>query len=170
MKGFKTFLLVLLGIMMVFFLALLWYQNKYSMEAVEPYAINSPRFENKLLIATQGSEFKNRVTDKIVSYYSGDSIYISVIDIQGLETIDPKMFKAIVVIHTWENFKPPVTVQTFIDRTKVDNFKIVVITTSGDGDHKMEGVDAITGESIVENVPDFAKEIISRVDPLLVTD
>ena len=58
-------------------------------------------------------------------------------------------------------------VKSFIERTKSDTHKIVVLTTSGEGSYKMDDVDAITGESIIENVPLFIDKIKQRLNPLL---
>ena len=76
MKLFKKILLIILALMVAFFLFLIWYQHNYSMDVVSPYTINSPTLEKKLLIATQGSEFKNKVTSGIVNHFKTDSVYI----------------------------------------------------------------------------------------------
>jgi hypothetical protein len=123
------------------------------MDVVTPYTINETYFEKKLLIATQGSDFKDKVTSAIVKHFKLDSIYIQVFDIAELQGVDPNDFDALVIIHTWENWKPPVAVKAFIDRTKMDKDKIVVLTTSGEGSYKMDDVDAIVGESILANAP-----------------
>ncbi|WP_291871022.1 hypothetical protein [Maribacter sp.] len=169
MKGFKKILFVFFGVMVAFFLFLLWYQNRYSMDVAVPYAINEANFENKLLIATQGSDFKDEVTSRIVSHFKSDSIYIQVIDVEELHGINPKDFDALVIIHTWENWKPPVSVKSFINRTKIDKDKIVVLTTSGEGSYKMDDVDAIVGESILDEAPVVTVKIIERLNSLLST-
>lgn len=167
MKGFKKILVVFLGVMVAFFLFLLWYQNRYAMDVVTPYSINQISFEKKLLIAMQGSSFKNEVASGIVHYFKSDSIYIQVLDITELQAISPEDFDAIVVMHTWEYGKPPTAVKEFIDRTEMYKDRIVVVTTSGEGSYKMENVDAIVGESILEDTPVFVDGIIRRLTPLL---
>jgi len=169
MKLFKKFLLIFLAVMIAFFLFLLWYQNNYSMDVVAPYVVNTPSFEKKLLIATQGSDFKNKVTSGIVDHFKADSVYIEVVDISILPTIDPKKYNALVIIHTWENWKPPITVQTFIEKYTEYSNKIVVLTTSGEGSYKMEGLDAITGESILVDTPLFVDTIIERLNKILIS-
>ncbi len=167
MKRFKKLFLTLLAMLFVFFVFLLWYQNRYSMDEVKAYDMNVPSFEKKLLIATQGSEFKNIVTEGVVNYFENDSVYVNVIDVSLLATIEPKDYNGIVVIHTWENWKPPVVVKSFIERTKIDKAKIVVLTTSGEGTYKMENVDAIVGESKLDETPLFVDSILTRLKPLL---
>ena len=169
MKRFKKILLIILGIMIAFFLFLMWYQYNYSMDVVTPYIVNNPSFEKKLLIATQGSEFKNKVTSGIVDHFKADSVYIEVVDISALPTIEPKKYNAIVIIHTWENWKPPISVQTFIEKYTDDKNNIVVLTTSGEGSYKMESVDALTGESILVDAPLFVDTIIERLNKILIS-
>ncbi len=167
MKRFKKLLLTLFVMIFVFLVFLLWYQNRYAMDEVKAYDMNSPSFEKKLLIATQGSQFKNIVTDGVLNYFEQDSVYVKVIDVSLLTTIAPEDYNAIVVIHTWENWKPPIAVKNFIERTKIDKAKIVVLTTSGEGSYKMEDVDATTGESILEDTPLFVDKILGKLKPLL---
>ncbi len=168
MKGIKKMLLVFLGLMILFFIFLVWYEHTYSMEVIEPYEINSPRLKKTLLIATQGSHFKDKVTSGLVDSYKTDSIHIKIIDITSLDAVRVKDYNAILIIHTWETWNPPVAVKTFINRTKKYASKIVVFTTSGDGNYKMEGVDAITGESVLADVPLYIEKIKMRLNPLLI--
>ncbi len=167
MKGLKRLLYVFLGAMIVFFLFLLWYQNRYSMDIVTPYAINETYLQRKLFIAAQSSDFKNKVTSGIVKHFKLDSIYIQVFDIKELGGVDPKDFDALVIIHTWEYGEPPDTVKAFLDKTITKKDKIIILTTSGEGSYKMEDVDAIAGESKLENAPVFVEQIIRRLTILL---
>jgi hypothetical protein len=137
------------------------------MDKVVSYDVNSPSYNTKLLIATQGSEFKNAITNNVVDYYKQDSIYIKVVDISELKTIKPDNFNAILVIHTWENWKPPLEVKEFIDATRHLMKKIIVLTTSGQGNYKMDGVDAITGESKMVDVDFTSAEVVEKLNPLL---
>ncbi|MDX1769688.1 MAG: hypothetical protein R3294_16675, partial [Arenibacter troitsensis] len=76
-------------------------------------------------------------------------------------------YDALLIIHTWENWKPPSAVKSFMDRTKDYRDKTVVLTTSGEGSYKMEGVDAFTGESILDETPNYVGQIINKLNPLL---
>ena len=167
MKRFKKLLYTLLGMLGVFIVFTLWYTNKYAMEEVKAFEVNDTHFSKKLLIATQGSDFKNTITAGLVEYFKGDSVYIKVIDVSELEKIDPDAFDAIALIHTWENWKPPPSVRYFIDNNQNAKNKMVILTTSGEGSYKMDEVDALTGESIVEEAPAYFDKIIDRLKPLL---
>lgn len=140
------------------------------MDVVLPYTVNETQFNKKLLIATQGSDFKNQVTRAIVDHYKADSVYIQVIAIEELEDVDPKDFDALVVIHTWEYGKPPPAVKEFINGSKPFNNKLVMLTTSGAGTYKMEAIDAIAGESILDEVSVFVDKVVGRLSPLLMTN
>ncbi|SDE43683.1 hypothetical protein SAMN05421636_10561 [Pricia antarctica] len=167
MKSLKNIVLFTMSLIGVLFLGALWYMNTYSMDEAKAFEVHSPNLEKKLLVATQGSDFKNSVTAGIVEYYEQDSIYIKVIDVSDLGDIDPKNFDALLIIHTWENRKPPTSVQTFTDKNQNTKNKTVMLTTSGEGSYKMGDVDAITGESIVADAPLIVDKIINKLKPLL---
>ncbi|WAC02776.1 hypothetical protein N7U66_03685 [Lacinutrix neustonica] len=167
MKGYKKTLLWILSIILIFLLFITWYQYEFSMDPVTSFYVNSGHLSTKLLIATQGSDFKNAVTAEIIDHYKQDSVYMEIIDVSELNHINPEDYTALVIIHTWEKWKPPLEVKTFVERTSSQLDKIIVLTTSGSGDSKMKTVDAITGESRLENVTSYSSEIITRLEPIL---
>ena len=167
MNKFRKSSLVVLFIMALFLIFAIWYKHTYSMTEAEAFEVSADNMQSKLLIATQGSDFKNSVTQGIVDYYKSDSVFIKVIDILGLDELKPEDFTVILILHTWEYEKPPDLVSSFLKKAESYNDKIVVVTTSGSGTSKMEGVDAITGESILEHVPVVIEKIFSRLDTLL---
>ncbi len=83
---------------------------------------------------------------------------------------DADDFDAILLIYRWEARAPPEPVQLFMEKNLRLKNKMVVMTTSWYGFEKVENTDAITGASIVENVPIFTDKIIKRLDPLLKTE
>lgn len=169
MRWYKVVGYILLALLVLFLLFAVWYKNEYSMEKVQGYEINTMDFNQKLLIATQGSAFKDEITQAIIDRYEAKAIFIKVVDIADLPEVDATDFNALVLIHTWENWEPPAVVRTFIENTKSSTEKLVVVTTSGEGSYHMEGVDAITGASKLEEVPLFVDKVIAKLDPLLLT-
>ncbi|WP_347925597.1 hypothetical protein [Pontimicrobium sp. SW4] len=163
----KKILLLVLFTGMLLLLFGIWYKYEYSMETAKEFQVNFPDYSRKIVIATQGSDFKNAVTNKIINHFEQDSIFIKVIDVSSLSKINPKDYNAIVLIHTWENWKPPVDIEEFINRTTTDKNKIIPFTTSGQGSYKMEGVNAITGASKLEEIDSFSKAIIDKLKPLI---
>ncbi|MCK5441800.1 MAG: hypothetical protein KAJ23_07915 [Maribacter sp.] len=167
MKRLKKIWLILLSTMTLFFVFVIWYSYIYSMDKAKPFQLKFPNLDSKLLIATQGSDFKNTLTNGIVDYFKSDSIFIKVIDVSSLDEVNPVYYDAITVIHTWENWKPPSAVKMFLERTSKYKDQIIVLTTSGEGTYKIEEVDAITGESIWDDVPLLVDKIIEKLDPIL---
>ncbi|AKA34276.1 hypothetical protein [Flagellimonas lutaonensis] len=166
-KWYKIVVWILIGIVALFFILAVWYKYEYSMDPVEPYTIYAESFEDKLLIATQGSEFKNAVVQRIVDHYENDSLFIKVIDVSGLPQIAPSDYSAILILHTWEYDKPPEAVEEFITENKDDADKFVVFSTSGEGGNTVEGVDGLAGESVMADVPVYSGQIIKKLDGLL---
>lgn len=165
-KKRKLPILLLIVFGLLFFFAV-WYQYTYSMDVAEAFEVNTSAQSQQLLIATQGSDFKDEVTKTVVNHFKNDSIGIKVVDISALETIEPSDYNALLLIHTWENWKPPGVIKTFINRAEAHKNKIVVITTSGEGSYKMVDIDAITGESKPENIMPVTKQAISKLEELL---
>ena len=157
----------ILAMALLFMVFLVWYQWRYAMKTASSYEVNAPSEDRKLLIATQGSAFKNTVTQGLVDYYKQDSIYIKIIDIADLSKIHAEDFSALVILHTWENWKPPASVKSFMQENEAQKKKMVIFTTSGEGNYKMENVDALTGESIIEEAPVVVDKIITKLNPLV---
>lgn len=78
------------------------------MEVAEPYKVNAAQWDKQLLIVMQDSDFKDALTKGLVDHFKSDSIFIQVEDIQVLDVIGPENFDALVIIHIWGNWKPPV--------------------------------------------------------------
>ncbi len=155
---------IILGALL-FILAVLavWYKITYSMEEAKAFEVNTPESSRTLLIATQGSEFKDSIVTGIVEHFKVDDLYINVIDIHELDRTDPYMWDAICLIHTWEYSQPPEAIENFLDNNQGMD-RIVILTTSGDGRYKMKGVDALTGASVLENVPLYTELLIDRLE------
>ncbi len=168
MKRFGKIMLIIVSVVIILLLWAIWYKYEYSMEEARAFEVNVPELEQKLLIATQGSEFKDAITNSIVNHYKSDSIFIKVIDVSSLVEIQPEDYTAIVVLHTWENWKAPFVVRQFVEKTSGHSDKMIILTTSGEGTYRISGVvDALTGESNLEEASDFADKIIARLEPLI---
>ncbi len=168
-KWYKIVVWISVAVVGLFFLFAVWYKFEYAMEPVAPYSVNVQQLDTKLLIATQGSSFKNNLTQSVLDYYKADSLFIKVIDVSMLNEIETEDYKAILVMHTWEYGKPPEAVQSFMDENSNSKNKMVVLTTSGEGSESMKDVDAISGESVLENAPDVEAKIIARLNRILAT-
>ena len=165
-SGHKILLIITLLIGLVLLL-LYWYKQTNSVETTHSYEVNSPTLDRKLLIATQGSPFKDSVTAVVSKHYKSAPIFVKVIDVAALANTNAADFDAILLIYRWEARAPPETVQSFMEKNSKLKNKIVILTTSWNGLEKEKNVDAITGASIVNDVPIFTHKIIKRLDQLL---
>ncbi|HBR53870.1 MAG TPA: hypothetical protein DEA82_06665, partial [Flavobacteriaceae bacterium] len=76
-------------------------------------------------------------------------------------------YNAIILLHTWEYGKPPRIVSQFINENSALKNKMIVYATSGAGNNKIEGIDAMAGESILENASDVSDEVIEKIESIL---
>lgn len=160
---------ILLGVgtvMLVFYLILSWYRYHYSMTVVEGFEVNAPELDKRLLIVTQGSRFKNAIVDALVDQMRRKPVHIKVIDVSELAGVDEVKWTALVMLHTWETWRPPLEAKHFIRRLNAPE-KVVVVSTSASGEAKMEGVDAITAVSKMGEVTVAVDAVMARLDPLL---
>jgi hypothetical protein len=143
-----------------------WYRATYSMSVAGSYEVPGSLSGPHLLIATQGSEFKNRVVKGVVADMTSRGIAVSVVDVSALDSTVEDGWDVILVIHTWEMRKPPEAVQAFVDRVR-NKDKLIVLTTSGDGNFRLEGVDAISAASRDEDVAAKVRALVGRIDAIL---
>lgn len=142
------------------------YRPQYSSNVIEPYDINSPELETRVLIASQVSTYKYALVYSIVKHLHKLPAYIKVVDVIELSKIKENDWNAIVIIHTWEYWKPPPEVETWLEQAK-DLNKVVVLTTSGNGQYKMKDINAITSASQMVNISSVVDEIMIRINYIL---
>ena len=150
------------GFIFLIALALAWYQATYSMKVVHAYEINDSTFRHHVLIATQGSKFKDSIVSGVIQNLRSHPIYIKVIDVTSLSQVRIDEWDAIVVLHTWENWKAQKDAAEFLHRHGSSD-KLVVVATSGAGSMKIEGVDAITSPSLLSEVSLISRRITDDV-------
>jgi len=71
------------------------------MDVAESFEVNTPKSEIRVLIATQGSEFKDAVVAGVVDHLKRKGAYIKVIDVSALPQVNENKWNAVVVLHTW---------------------------------------------------------------------
>jgi len=145
---------------------LTWFRAEYSMAPAKAFAVNDPASPQRVLIATQGSAFKDAVVQGVVDKLKPRPIYIQVMDVSGLGAVDERDWNVIVVLHTFELSRPQPDAAAFVARAK-SSHKIVVLGTSAEGTFKIEGIDALTSASKLVDVPARVAEISARVDGVL---
>ncbi len=159
---FKT----LIAILVLLFAFGTWYNYTYKMEKAKQMEINPADTPNKLLIATQGSVYKDSMLQRLINHFEPQKIFIKVIDVSDLKEIKISEWTAICLMHTWEMWKPPLAVEEFVKRHPAPK-NLAVVTTSGDSTYKMEEVDAITGASVIENIDADSRQLINQIERIL---
>jgi len=140
-----------------------WYNWKYSMGVAESYTVNNPMLKDKLLIATQQSEYKDKVTKSISDYYQGKDLFVSVIDVTELDASLLDKYDAFVILHTCQMWKPPKKVRSFL-KHKNEKSKIFTVCTSGPGDLRTEGVDGVSSASVLYEAKNDALKTIEWIN------
>lgn len=143
-----------------------WYKAHYSMVAATPQEVGHPDAKERVLVATQGSAFKDAVVRGVIARLEPRGAYVKVVDVSALPDVHEAEWNAIVVLHTTEMEKPPRPVAAFVETTKARE-KLVVLTTSGNGGRKLAGVDAISSASSTAAVPGKVDEVAVRIEKVL---
>lgn len=143
-----------------------WYLVQKSMNVAREFEVNEASASPKVLIATQGSDFKEAVVAGVVKHLEARGAYVKGVDISSLPEVDEGAWDAIVLVHTWEIGRPPPDVKTFVDRLR-NKRKLAALTTSGRGDNKIGGVDVISSASRMDDVPRRVAELTTRIDAIL---
>ena len=166
MSRLRKVTIILVGLGLAIFAPLTWYKSNYSMDIAQALTVTVPNAKHQLLIASQGSVYKNSVVEGIIAAAKERQMAIEVIDVSGLSTVKLEDWNVIVILHTWENWTPQVDAKTFLQRHP-NRDKIIVLTTSGQGELKMPGVDAITSASLSAHAPLHVAEIMRRIDAVI---
>lgn len=165
MKILKIVLLVIgciILVLIILFLIYLWMNRQGVIESSE---IGNPEFEQKVLIASQGSDFKNALVEGLITKLKQKQIYIKVLDITALSEVSEDGWDAVVLIHSVEMNKLQPDVKAFLDRAH-DLDKVILIITSGPGTWKTDDydVDIISSASKKEELSVLIKDILERLE------
>ncbi|RZS99705.1 hypothetical protein [Aquimarina brevivitae] len=146
------------GLLYVFFL-------KGNQEVPYTITVEQPKFE--VLIASQGSEFKEALVQSVLKHYESKPINFKVIDAYTLFTVNIDKWDAVVVINSWEYSTPPFNIKKFIKEQPNNRDKLIILSTVGSYNMALEEVDTISGESIIEKVPEYSAILVDRLDAIL---
>lgn len=167
MKILKRVLIVLgsLVILMVIMFGVYFLINRQGV--AEPFEVGSADMSKKILIASQGSNFKDLMVDTLTARLEGEDVYISVIDISKLNEINQEDWDAQIIIHTTEAYKLPDPVKEYLQEIENPE-EVMLLITSGSGEWKPEAceVDILTSASKVADIPGFANSIEDKVNSL----
>ncbi|GAA4275468.1 hypothetical protein [Aquimarina mytili] len=144
-----------------------WYEYTYSMDTVIPFEVNDSNLKTKVLIASQGSRFKDSLVQGILKHYEKDTIYFKVIDVYTLFTVNIEKWDALVIINSWEYGSPPRNVKRFIKNHPDRLDKLIILSTVGSSNIALEDIDVISGESIIEKTPQYTNVVVERLNNII---
>lgn len=136
------------------------------MDVIEEQEINAETSAKRLLIASQGSEFKNTIVDGLIEKLSHEDIHIKVIDVTTISKEDADVWDAILIMHTWEKWEPQEDAKEFLD-AHYDPDRMVVVATSGSGEQMIEGVDGISAASILDKTDETIDALYVKIRLIL---
>ena len=162
----KKWIKILIGIIatpvLLFGVLLFIYILMNRQGVIEPYQVGNPNAENKILIASQGSDFKNSLVNILIKEFKEDNNYLSVIDCTELEKENHEYWDAVIIIHTMQIHKMPKEAKVFLAEEN-DLSRIMLVSTSGGGDDIVTDfdVDAISTpsrSSVTPQIIEWVKE------------
>jgi hypothetical protein len=163
----KPRILILVAIALLLFTGFAYrYFSQHAMKPSPSYERGLPSLSRHVLIATQGSTFKDRLVAGLVAQLETRQAYVKVVDISELSGIREDDWHAIVILHTWEFGNPPTVVSNFVSRLAAPD-KVLDVTTSGSGREKLADVDVISSASVIDDVPALLTQIGAKLDALL---
>lgn len=168
MKILKRVLIVIGVLIALMVIAFGVYLLVNRQSVAEPFEVGSADSNSKILVATQGSDYKNLLVDTLISRLKGDDVYISVIDISGLTEINQENWDAEIIIHTTEGYRLPEVVKEYLGEVENPD-EVMLLITSGSGEWKPEDckVDVLTSASRVTDIPEKANIIENKVNSIL---
>ena len=167
-KPLKITLIIVICIIVFLAAAMVIYKAVFSMGIAEQFESGNANSAKKVLIASQGSKFKNTLTKTVVKQLNEKNVFVKVIDVTNLDKINENDFQAILIIHTIEAWDAPKTVVKFLGNTRKSE-KILLVATSGRGTYKAKNtnIDTITSASKMDKIDSISVEIIARLDKIL---
>jgi len=126
----------------------IWYLVEFYPRTAEPFEINSPDQPTRILVATQGSEFKNGLVAAVCDRLREQPVHVKVIDVGGLDDVDTGEWNKVLVINTAMMNIMSGPARRLVARGQGLD-KVLLFVTSGGADFKPAdlAVDALSGAS-----------------------
>jgi hypothetical protein len=147
----------------VFAVSYVW---MHSMRTARPFELGQRGSRPSVLIATQGSAYKDAVTRALVSRLAAGPAHVKVIDVSELPPVLERDWDTVVLMFSWERWQAERHARAFIERCG-EREKLVVLTTSGGGDERLPCVDTVTSASELQHARADAAELGARVAAVL---
>jgi len=126
----------------------LWYLIEFYPRTAESFEVNSPDQPTRVLVATQGSEFKNGLVSAVCDRLRTKPVHVRVIDVGSLDDIDISEWNKVLVVNTAMMNIMSGPARRLVARGEGLD-KVLLFVTSGGADFKPAdlAVDALSGAS-----------------------
>lgn len=164
-KPLRTAITAIIIIVVIGFLLLSYYLD--CLELDEKILTNESAVLN-LLIASDNTEFKNKLRSKIIQRYRGQNT-IRVVNIRSLRRIDPEEFDLSIIFDTnlaaWINNKPT---KNYRSRAQGKS-PVLLLMTSGNWPTSINApdVDAISCASKIDNIKPVYLSLTAQIDSII---
>lgn len=161
--------IVIASLIVALFMAGTIFKLGWGQKEARIFEVNTPAASKKIVIASQGSNFKNKLGNLILNEPDFSQFYFKGIDVKQLGEIDNDAWDAVVVITTVEGGKLPRTATKFLTEAgDAQNIRLVI--TSGGGSLVPEGItiDAYTSASAEKDLTQISQAIINAVKQLTI--
>lgn len=162
-KILKISLIVLGSAAVIFAGVMLTYRYVKSMDVIESEEVNKSATGGHVLLATQGSDFKNSVMDQVKQDMKNKNVHISVVDTTKLDKVNADAYDKIVLFTTVQSDDIPKNVTEFMNDNKDKSMHIAVTADSNRWDDKPKDVDAISEASKNENKQTFVDNLTEAI-------
>lgn len=139
-----------------------------SLKTVKTETLGNPEAMKRVLIAYDHSAFKAKAASEAAALLASEGFSVTLTDVGRLLEQDSEKFGAVVLMAPLVAWRMDENVRAFIAKTP-ERDKIVLVTTAGGPDWKadIEGVDAVTEASVMENADTLAHTIAGKAKALI---
>jgi hypothetical protein len=162
----KRILIIIAGMIVALLLLFVWYRTVYSMEEAQRFEVQVHGANGRVLIATQGSTYKDSVVSLLARSLAEEDVRVLVVDVHELASVDTAYWDAVVILHTWEGWKPQPDAAAFVRRYPAWDLS-VVLSTSGGGEELLVPVDGISSASVLSEAQHDSRSLFERVSEIL---
>lgn len=129
----------------------------------------APAESSAVLLASRSSDFKAALAEEVSRRLEADSIYVEVVGIDDLDDRDVEDYRAVVILNSCIAWGHDADVSGFLEDHLSRHGRMVVVTTSGDGEWAPDvsvEYDALSAASELSEVDRLAEEVAERVRAL----
>jgi hypothetical protein len=165
-KTLRVLILAALALLVLMASAFVYtYFERHRMTPVATWEAGAPTLPQRVLIATQGSAFKDSLVAELAARLGRQGMYVKVADVTALAVANERDWHAVVIVHTWEFGRAPRQVSDFVGRS-TDPERIFAVTTSGSGRERLPGVDVVSSASVMVDAPALAGALAAKIGAL----